>query len=361
MAYDPVAKKVIRWAGHNQGGGGEQNAETWTFDPRTGSWELMRTNRRPPGACCNQQNVFDTSVGRFIRFPAFSGSHGWQWFREVYLNNTSVWTYDLAENRWREMCPLPEPRVRPLRCASWDSDLGVVVLFGGEGGNDGTLIYDPYTNTWTDMNPPVEPAPRSGGNMVYDSKNKLHILFGSQFSDDPHTWAYDASKNEWRDLKPAATAPTNRNDPAMCYDAASAKVIAVLRAVTKQADNGEPTEGRFETWAYDAAANTWEKIADGPEGWGSRNRVLTYLPDLNLCLLELSHHGDRERGVEREQQVWTLRLAQTPAIAGSGADGRPAPPRDVTMTPFGDGVKLNWTAQRRGEGAPGGPGGRLTY
>ena len=28
LAYDPVSHRVLRWGGHNQGGGGEQNAET---------------------------------------------------------------------------------------------------------------------------------------------------------------------------------------------------------------------------------------------------------------------------------------------------------------------------------------------
>jgi hypothetical protein len=67
-----------------------------------------------------------------VRFPAFSGSHGWQWFREIDLKNSSVWTYDLATNTWRDRRPVPEPRVSPLRCASWDSDHEVIVVFGGE-------------------------------------------------------------------------------------------------------------------------------------------------------------------------------------------------------------------------------------
>src|SRR4051794_3092890 len=77
--YDPAAKLLIRWGGHNQGGGGEQNAETWTLDPSTGRWAIKEANDAPPGVCCAQQNVFDPARGRFVRFPSFSGSHGWQW------------------------------------------------------------------------------------------------------------------------------------------------------------------------------------------------------------------------------------------------------------------------------------------
>ena len=76
LAYDPVSRRVLRWGGHNQGGGGEQNAETWTFDPATSRWALREPNTSPPGVCCAQQNVFDTANGRFLRFAAFSGNHG---------------------------------------------------------------------------------------------------------------------------------------------------------------------------------------------------------------------------------------------------------------------------------------------
>src|SRR5947207_2279527 len=91
LAYDPAARRVIRWGGHNQGGGGEQNAEVWIYDPATARWELKEPNCSPPGVCCAQQNVFEEQYHRYLRFGAFSGSHGWQWFREIYLNNSSVW------------------------------------------------------------------------------------------------------------------------------------------------------------------------------------------------------------------------------------------------------------------------------
>lgn len=67
----------------------------------------------------------------------------------------------------------------------------MVLVFGGEGSHEGTLIYDPWRNEWRWPKPAIEPAPRSGGNMAYDAARKLHVLFGSQFTDDPHTWTYD--------------------------------------------------------------------------------------------------------------------------------------------------------------------------
>ncbi len=338
LAYDPKNKVVIRWAGHNQGGGGEQNAETWIYDPATAKWMLKEPNLSPPGVCCAQQNVFDEDRGRFLRFAGFSGNHGWQWFREIYLNNSPVWNYDLTQNTWRDQRALPAPRMASLRCASWDSDHQVVVVFGGEGSNEGTLVYDSYTNAWTRMQPPKQPAPRSAGNMAYDSARKLHILFGSQFSDDPHTWAYDLRKNEWRDMKPAVQPPTNQNDAVLAYDVHNQVVIASIRVIDKMSGK-EIADGHYETWAYDAGDNKWTKMNPPaePPGWGNRRRIMVYVPDQNVVLMEnYINASQRVPGVEREQQIWTYRYAEPPA------DSRPAPPTDVRLTISEKGPVLAW-------------------
>lgn len=329
LVYDPVAKKVIRWAGHNQGGGGEQNSEIWIYDPATSKWTLNTPNTSPPGVCCAQQNVFDTVHGRFLRFAGFSGNHGWHWFRENYLNNTSVWSYDLAKNTWRDMRTVPAPRMASLRCASWDSDHQVALVFGGEGSSEGTLVYDPYVNTWTRMNPPKQPAFRSGGNMAYDAARKLHILFGAQFTNDAHTWAYDLKKNEWRDMQPKVQPPTDRNDPVLAYDAVNQVIVAVVRAIDKEAGK-EIAQGHLETWVYDAGKNTWTpmKPAREPDGWRNRRRLMVAIPDQNLILMEnYANPTDRIPGVEREQQMWTYRYA------AAKKDPRPKPPKKVPLRP----------------------------
>jgi hypothetical protein len=338
LGYDPIHKLVIRWAGHNQGGGGEQNGETWIFDPVTTKWTIKEPNTSPPGACCNNQNLFDTAQNRFLRFPAFSGSHGWHWFRENYLSNSSLWTYDLASNTWRDRRPVPAPQPAPLRCASWDSDCQVAVIFGGEGASYGTIVYDPYTNTWARMQPALQPAGRSGGNLAYDSARKLHILFGSQFTDDPHTWAYDLRKNVWRDLKPASMPPTDRNDAVLTYDSGSRVVIASVRVIDKS-DGKEIADGHYETWAYDAGKNAWTQLkpAKEPPGWGNRRRVMIYLPDQNLVLMEnYINPTQRVAGTEREQQVWTYRYAEPKP------DPRPLPPAGVKVTTTANNATVTW-------------------
>jgi len=333
LAWDLRHKVLLRYGGHGQSGGGEQLAEMWAFDPKTATWTLKEPNTSPPGVCCNQQNAYDPARSRYIRFPSFSGSHGWQWFREIYLNNSSVWTYDLSTNTWRDQRPLPAPRVSPLRCASWDSDAQVVVVFGGEGNMEGTVVYDPAANTWTRMNPAVQPAWRSGGSMAYDAARKVHILFGAQFTDDPHTWAYDLRKNEWRDMKPEVQPSTDRNDAVLAYDEAARVIVALVRVVDKS-DGKDPSAGHVETWTYDAGKNVWKaaKPEREPDGWANRRRGLIYLPDERMFLLEnyVTTH-DKVPGVDREQQVWTYRSGAIP-------ESKPAAPRGLRVT----GASLEW-------------------
>ncbi len=311
--WDSKHRVMIRYGGHNQGGGGEQNSELWTFDPLTAKWTLKEPNIQPPGICCGQQNVFDPIQGRYLRFPSFSGSHGWQWWREIYLNDSSVWSYDLAENKWRNLRPVPTASPKPLRCASWDSHHGVVVLFGGETSQEGTLVYDPYANTWTRMKPAKQPEFRSGGNMAYDASSRKHILFGAQFINDPHTWAYDLDRNEWTDLKPSAMPPTDKNDAVLAYNAGANKVLCIVKV---NEGEGENAKSHVETWAFDAGENKWTKQNPDPEPHpsGNRARNILYAPELNAVLLENRTHPPQGPA---EQQVLAYRFGTRSAELGT--------------------------------------------
>ena len=304
--WDRRQQLLVRYGGHNQGGGGEQGAEVWTFDLATAKWTLKEPNTSPPGVCCNNQNVYDPTSGRYVRFPFFSGSHGWQWARELYLNDSSVWTYDLGENHWRNRRPLPTPKLAPYRCASWDSDEQVVVVFGGEGSSEGTLIYDPARNEWRWPKPANEPPGRSGGNMAYDEARKLHVLFGSQFTDDSHTWTYDVRRNEWRDMKPEVQPPTDKNDAVLTYDPIHRVVLAIIKITTGK---DEDAKHELQSWAYDAGANRWQRMnpTAEPESSSNRARNLIFAPELNIAILENC------TSKPREQQVWTYRFGEAPA------------------------------------------------
>ena len=201
---------------------------------------------------------------------------------------------------------MPEPSLAPYRCAAWDSDQQVVVVFGGEGSHEGTLIYDPWRNEWRWPEPALEPEPRSGGNMAYDAARKLHVLFGSQFTDDPHTWTYDVAANEWRDMQPETMPPTNENDAVLTYDPVHKVVLALVKITTSEDDDARH---EVQTWAYDAGTNQWTRLrpATEPDAGGNRTRNLVFAPELNLAILENCISQPRE------QQVWTYRFADSPS------------------------------------------------
>jgi hypothetical protein len=191
-----------------------------------------------------------------------------------------------------------------------------VVVFGGEGSREGTLIYDPRRNEWRWPKPVREPAARSGGTMAYDAARKLHVLFGSQFTDDPHTWTYDVARNEWRDMQPESMPPTKENDAVLTFDPIHRVVLALVKLAAGQDD---ASVREVQTWAYDAGANRWSRMqpATEPDASGNRTRQLVFAPELNLAILENC------TSKPREQQVWTYRYAAAdgtvePATTPSG-------------------------------------------
>src|SRR3954452_24541496 len=111
----------------------------------------------------------------------------------------------------------------------------------------------------------------------------MHILFGDQFSEDPHTWAYALEKDTCIDLQPAVQPPTKSNDAVLVYDERNQVIVA---SVKNGAD--ENAGGSYETWVYDAAANPWKNMqpTDGPPGFGNRRRIMAYVPDLNVTVME---------------------------------------------------------------------------
>lgn len=342
--WDRQHKLLVRYGGHNQGGGGEQGAEVWSFNLATAKWTLKEPNTSPPGVCCNAQNVYDLTTGRYVRFPLFSGNHGWQWARELYLNDSSVWTYDLGENRWRNQRPLPAPRLAGLRCTSWDSDEQVIVVFGGEGSHEGTLIYDPARNEWRWPKPANEPASRSGGNMAYDEARRVHVLFGSQFDNDQHTWIYDIRRNEWRDMQPEVQPPTDKNDAVLTYDPIHKVVLAIIKITTGKEDDAKH---ELQTWAYDAGANRWQRMnpTSEPESSGNRARNLIFAPELNLAILENC------TSKPREQQVWTYRysdapIGQTRPIVSKPRAELPLVEDGVVSVIGPQRVEISWSAPR---------------
>ena len=224
------------------------------------------------------------------------------------------------------MRPLPALALRPLRGAAYDADDEIIVVHGGEGASHGTVLYELYTNTWHELKPEEGPDNSvSQPGFTYDPVNRVFVLFGSQFGSDAQTWLFDLSKNEWRVLKTELHPPADKSSPILAADTRNGIVLASV----KGADG-------LETWSLDVARAEWRRLDAGYEpeqndegANGDRNRVLLYLPDRNLFVLECR--------TKNEQQIWTFRYADAP---------RPSPPpQNVRLSLQGDNaVRLEWSA-----------------
>jgi hypothetical protein len=237
-----------------------------------------------------------------------------------------------------------------LRGASWDSDHQVAVIFGGEGAQDGTIVYDPYDNTFKRMFPKKEPAGRSAGTMAYHKTLKKHVLFGSQFTDDPHTWAYDLDKNEWTDLKPAVQPPTKENDAVLAYDENNDVIVASIRV---PGEKGGSEAWHYETWVYEHTKNTWKKMEPKvePPGGGQRRRIMVAIPDQNAILMEnYVNPPQKIPGVDREQQIWTYRYdmpAKKAAPAAKVVRTKPPLVEDVIASVLSEKrIAIAWPASK---------------
>jgi len=333
--YDVKNKKLIHHGGHNQGGGGTQGFETWIYDLVKGTWILMYPNTSPPGNCCSRTNVMDQANGKFIRFPGFSGHHGWQWSRRIFNLDSSVWAYDLNKNKWVNMCPIPEISVGPARAAAYDTDNQIILVFNVYESSK-TAAYDLYTNTWTLLypknEPPKKPSYNPGFNMIYDQSQKLFVLFGVGDGTDPRTFTFDIKKNEWKDMQPEINPTYYKADPVLAYDSKNKVTICVVANKEKNC---------LETWAYNSKSNQWEKRnpAKEPDFSVDRKRILIYSPDQNLLILENRTKTGNWR--TDEQQIWTYRYAETQE------EKIPEAPEDLKLKTTDNNVELSWKSRSK--------------
>lgn len=143
---------------------------------------------------------------------------------------------------WRKRTTVNSYGQRWGHAMAYDSDRGVVVLFGGERGNDGNLEYFDDTweydgGSWKRINVPgSKPSARSFHSMAYDHDSKRVVLAGGensyiggqcesyQFGD---TWVYtsDGTNGLWVQLVAAGFTP--RSGHALVFDTRRGVIMSV--------------------------------------------------------------------------------------------------------------------------------------
>ena len=247
MAYDPTLGLMVEF------GGSDQNLEdsniTLLFNGV--SWGQLQVSTSPP-ALWGVSLVYDPSSHEVVLF-------GGETAGGTLSNQTWLFNGTWAE----QSIPADEtPPGRSYGSMAYDAATGEVVLFGGEGPNEGALgdtwVYD--GNGWTDQTfSTAAPSARDGAAMGYDPLIGDIVLFGGNQSGgygiDTDTWTYDGSA--WSEQSPANTPCCAAN---MDFDDALGEMLLVAAEFT----GPDPTAGITSTWAF--SGGNWVELstADSP-------------------------------------------------------------------------------------------------
>lgn len=197
--------------------------------------------------------AYDTDSGLVVMFG------GTTWNSKDLRSD--VWTFDLSTSQWTSVAAGTGPSERFGASMSYNPVAKNLIVFGGcniSGEVSDTWTFQftgSNTGTWTQI-PASGPSARSGAPMVFDSKNNLFVLFGGEryvYSLD-ETWVFYPSNNTWSNRNPSPS-PSQRARAAMAYDAKSGKVL-----LFGGLDKGVGSLLN-DTWLYDAATNTWQQVA----------------------------------------------------------------------------------------------------
>ena len=335
--FDPYSNKWIHHAGHD---GIPQGFHTFTCDLTNGGWQQRFPPTSPPGVCCvDGANVFNRASRCFVRFPGGSLGHGYQWSRGVRLKESAVWLYDPVGDTWTNMRPPPYRELEKYSkevigglCSGgvYAANHELTISFGGTGAGgakNSLFFYDPYANALRLMQPSNSPPPRDGMGLAYDSAHDKLVMFGSQYLSDERTWLYDFRSNAWQahgldPHPPGKNTGTYSTIPRMAYDSINGLVLCIVWLDDKG----------HETWALDVEKLQWSKLNPSaePTPSKSRSRNLTFSPEHNLFILELSSTNNRP-------ELWSYRYKAADVAQ------RLAPPADLQVVTRTRRATLKWS------------------
>ena len=159
---------------------------------------------------------------------------------------------------WANVTPSPSPSGREGPSLGYDSDDGILLLFGGYDGvyKDDTWAYDALANTWTQLTTTGTPPVRELAGMTYDTLNDVFVLFGGVSSVGPleDTWEFDYPTLTWTDTTPVVGSPTGLASNPLVFDSSIGKVVLAAQHVGVG----------FDTWTYDANTEVWFDVMPSP-------------------------------------------------------------------------------------------------
>lgn len=224
MAYDPAAGRLVLMGGYAPN---SALSGTWLYDGASGAWTESPAGRNPVGEW--PKVAYDPTRRRIV--AASSVSSGPDWY---------TWEWDGVA--WtRSLAPGPRTASAPIVF-----DGKRVIMFGNT-----TWGWD--GQTWTVLST-LGPPPRTEAGLSYDSDRGVVVLFGGSSYTD--TWEWNGETRVWTRRFPT-TLMNLRRGHAMAYD-------PVLRRTLMHGGRAD-SAGHRDTWSWDG--ENWTRLlTDGPLG-----------------------------------------------------------------------------------------------
>jgi formylglycine-generating enzyme len=159
---------------------------------------------------------------------------------------------------WMDMTPSGIKFDRENGSCTYDSWRGRLVLFAGGGETVSDDLFEWDGARWHESSVYPRPSSRAGAALAYDTQRGMVVLFGGDTAANGgaklvnDTWTYDGES--WEQSFPVS-APTPRKNAHMKYDPRRGRVVLY------GGDDGG--EGADDMWVWDGA--TWNQLA--PETW----------------------------------------------------------------------------------------------
>lgn len=179
------------------------------------TWVQRHPTHLPP-ARVSSDAVYDSNRGVMVLFGGMT-----DWDGYVHANDT--WEFDGTD--WRHVDTAHRPGPRRSHAMAYDSTRGVVVLFGGFDTQCNCIQNDTWEYDgvdWVRRYPPVFPPPTWQHAMAHDKHRGLIILFGSNNPITNRLWEYDGIT--WFEVI-APSRPAPRAQAALVYDDLSATLL----------------------------------------------------------------------------------------------------------------------------------------
>ncbi len=216
MAYDRRREVTVVFGGQSAGEYVEPG--TWEFNGHY--WSQNNDVAHLPSPRTGAQMVYDEDREVIVLFG------GMDLIADQFPSD-HTWEYDGIDWTWVDTATTPPPRIS--HGMAYDSDAGVVVMYGGSDSSLNGFLDDTWTydgTDWTQRTPAAPPSARGFHQMAYSPVYKRIVLFGGvhvfeRFTD---TWLYDTAQNTWTQLH-TPTSPSLRIFFGMAWDETRHKMM----------------------------------------------------------------------------------------------------------------------------------------